>query len=373
MKKRKRDPAEIETERLIEKLEAEIKTEYEQAVREVEDKFNDYMRRFRIKDDIKREAVEKGVLDRKDYIAWRQSQVYAGERWETMLKDLSEDLDNTRKIAISTAKGYMPEAYAINHNYGTYVIESQSQLNTSYTLFDRQTVERLMREKPKLLPDLSPTGKTARKLVQNKALRWDKQKISSAITQGILQGESVPQIAKRLESVADMDHKAAIRNARTMMTGAQNAGRIDASKRAQDMGIETVNVWMATLDMRTRHEHRLLDGQRREIDEPFVVPDSREEIMFPGDPSAAPHLVYNCRCTLVPQVKGFEYDVRSGDRMDFSGIEGMSYEEWKQDRREKPNPITLPEEKAAAIRGSYINEYRQLSLADNRERRKNTR
>lgn len=155
-----------------------------------------------------------------------------------------------------------------------------------------------------------------------------------------------------------MDHRAAIRNVRTMVTGAQNAGRVDAAKRARDMGIGLTQVWMATLDMRTRHEHLVLDGQRREIDEPFEV--EGEKIKYPGDPDAPAHLVYNCRCTLVQQVKGFEYDIRGDKDVDYSGIEGMTYDEWKEDRREKPNPITLPEEKAEAIKQSYNAEYRKL-------------
>lgn len=353
-----RDIGNEETERLLKQLEKRVTKEYEQAAKEVNAKFKDYMRRFEIKDKIKREAVAAGVLDKKDYIAWRQSQVMVGEKWQALLNDMSQDLTNAREIAISTAQGYREDAYAINHNFATYEIESQSQINTSYTLYDRQTVERLIREDPKLLPDPRPGGKTARMLAENKELRWNRQKLTSAVAQGIIQGESVPQMTKRMESVAAMDHRAAIRNVRTMVTGAQNAGRMDAAKRARDMGIGLTNVWMATLDMRTRHEHRVLDGQRREIDEPFEV--EGEKIKYPGDPDAPAHLVYNCRCTLVQQVKGFEYDIRGDKDVDYSGIEGMTYDEWKEDRREKPNPITLPEEKAAAIKGRYIKEYKDL-------------
>ena len=262
---KRRDIGNEETEELLKRLEKRVTDEYSQAAKEVDAKFKDYMRRFAIKDEIKRKAVEAGVLEKKDYIAWRQSQVMVGERWQAMVNDLSHDLHNANEIALSTAQPYREEAYAINHNWATYEIESQSKINTSYTLYDRQTVERLMRDDPNLLPPPKPGGKTARKLAENKDLIWNRQKVTSAISQGILQGESVPQMTKRLESVAAMDHRAAIRNVRTMVTGAQNAGRVDAAKRARDMGIGLTQVWMATLDMRTRHEHRVLDGQRREI------------------------------------------------------------------------------------------------------------
>lgn len=173
---------------------------------------------------------------------------------------------------------------------------------------------------------------------------------------------TIPNIAKRLESVVQMDHNAAIRNARTMTTNAQNAGRIASGLWAKSKGVDSTNVWAATLDMRTRHEHRQLDGQRREIGELFEV--DGYELEYPGDFShgAPGHLIYNCRCTLIPQVKGFEYNIREDDNLDLSALDaaGLSYDEWKKSHLEITNPITLPEEKARAIRNSYINEYRNL-------------
>lgn len=355
------DFAHKETEKLIKRLEKDIGREYSKATKEMRKKFLDYMRRFRIKDDIKRKAVDAGILSKADYMKWRQDQIFNGKVWADKVQELSQDLRNTHKIAVSTAKEYMPEAYAINHNFGAFAIEAGAGMDLSFTVYDRNTVERLIRDNPELLPPPTPGGKTARKLAENKALRWNRQKISSAITQGVLQGESIPKITKRLESVAVMDHNSAIRNARTMMTSAQNAGRMDAARYAKSKGVETTNVWAATLDMRTRHEHRLLDGQRREPGKPFEV--DGEEIMFPGDPSAPGYLVYNCRCTLIPQVKGFEYDIRNDDGIDYSQINGMDYAQWKRSKEEITNPITLPEDKAKAIRGSYIHEYIKLREA----------
>ena len=40
-----------------------------------------------------------------------------------------------------------------------------------------------------------------------------------------------------------------------------------------------------------------------DIDEPFV--NSFGKIMFPGDPHADPANVYNCRCAMVSEIKGF--------------------------------------------------------------------
>ena len=120
---------------------------------------------------------------------------------------------------------------------------------------------------------------------------------------------------------------AAVRYARTAATGAQNAGRVDSYERAQKMGIELEQEWLATLDNRTRDEHRDLDGQHVPVGEPFEV--DGEEIRYPGDPSAPGYLVWNCRCTLVPKLKSLDQsdaprDNRLGD---------MRYDDWKNEHK----------------------------------------
>jgi uncharacterized protein with gpF-like domain len=161
-----------------------------------------------------------------------------------------------------------------------------------------------------------------------------------------LQGEGVDQIAERLaEKVGDSDMKAAVRNARTMMTTAQNAGRQDALTRAQNIGITNIKVWSATLDGRTRHEHRLLDGQRRKPDEAFEVEGAK--IRYPGDLEAPPHLVWNCRCTLVTQIEGFEYDIRG--------------EEWLKDGKVRYNEYYEIEDKD---KNGKIRYYRKKELKE---------
>lgn len=380
------DAANDEVERLIKKLTLRLDKEYKQAAKEVAAKLKDYQRRFAIKNRIKLEALAKGIITPEDYAAWYAQQVLVEGRWNNLATELASDMVLANAKAKKIVVDYQIDAYAENHAYETYLIESTAGINTSYTLYSHEAIERLVRDDPKLLPD--PGRAVSAKIAAGKAALWNRQEISSIAMQSILQGESIPKIASRMEKlgasvtaediriknaekytedelankiaseVARKNRNAAIRNARTMMTGAQNAGRMDAAVRATNMGVKMVHVWLATLDMRTRHAHRVLDGQRREIGEPFEV--EGDTIRYPGDPEAPPHQVYNCRCTLVPQIKGFEYDVRGFGIRNDPAVEGMSYEEWKENRTEKPNPITLPEQKAAAIRGAYIGEYKRL-------------
>ena len=324
----KPDPAHKETDKILRDMEKRLDEVYKQAYREARQTADDFMKQFREMDKKKRQQVKDGELDKAEYERWRRTQVFQGNRYHQMADTLAADMTHTNQIAASVINGYLPEVYAVNHNYGTYEIEKGSRINTQYTMYDKQTVERLIRDNPDLLP---------RKAAVNvpKDQLWNKKHINSAVMQGIIQGDPIDKIAQRLAAtVTDMSHTSAIRNARTMTTSAQNGGRIDSYKRAESMGIKMLQVWMATLDSRTRHEHRQLDGQKRKVGEAFEV--EGEKIFFPGDPVAEPYLTYNCRCTLIGEVEGVDYNLSDISQRD-SKLGDMTYEEWKEEKRKQDN------------------------------------
>lgn len=322
------DPGHAEADKLLQKLIREIQREYRTAGKELKEKFAAYMESFEKKDAAMRAKMEAGDITEKDYKDWRVGQILTGQRWKQMEKVITEDLLNADKIAVSIINGYTPEAYAINHNYGTYEAETGAVLDTSYTLYDRETVERLFRD-PDLLPDYVDHDIFV-DLNVPKAERWDKKKINSAILQGVLQGEGIPKIAARLVAVAGMGANSAIRNARTAMTGAENAGRIDSYKRAESKGIRMVQVWTATLDGRTRDSHRHLDGEKREVGQKFS-----NGCRYPGDPQGRPEEIYNCRCSVFAEVEGSDVYDASDVSKRANKLEGMSYEEWKREHMRK--------------------------------------
>lgn len=325
------DKGHEETEKLLKTLEGRVNREYKQAEKEVEAKLKDYLRRFKVKDAAKRKALKRDEITQEDYDKWRLGQIMIGKRWEEMRDTLAEDYLHAHEIAQGLAYDTAIDVYALNHNYGTYIAEKGALVDTSYTLYNHAAVERLIKERPNLLPD--PSKDTLLKIKQGKIKRWSKQKITSAVTQGILQGEPLMDIAKRLRAVTNMDRAASIRNARTTVTNAQSAGRYDAFRRIKQMGLDPKVVWIATLDNHTRHEHRMLDGQMQEIDEPFEV--EGKKILYPantgfGDYKVPADLVYNCRCTIgvaYPGTKLYEEGLQGVDR--FSRLGDMSYEAWK--------------------------------------------
>ena len=307
-----------ETDEALGKLERRIKKVYVQAYEETEAKLQDYLSRFATKDKIKQEQLRAGKITQDEYNYWRKGQVMIGKRWQEMVNSLAADYTNANRLAMSMVGDSLPGVYALNHNYGTFQVEKGSMVDTSYTLYDRSTVERLIRDNPNLLPKA--------KVNIPKDLRWNKQHVNNAVLQGILQGESNDKIASRLRTVTSMNHAAAIRNARTMTTGAENAGRTDSYKRAAEMGIELEQEWLATLDGRTRDSHRALDGERIPLaKDKWHAAKFSNGCRYPGDPEGPAWEVYNCRCTLVVAIKGID----QSDAPRNSKLGGMSYEEWR--------------------------------------------
>lgn len=369
-----------ETEAVLRKIEKRISAEYRRAAKEIEEKLDDYLKKFKIKDELKLRALAAGEITQAEYDKWRTGQIMIGKRWEEMRDTIAEDLTNADQIARSIAFGYVPEVYAINHNYGTYQVEHGGMVDTSYVLYDKQTVERLiLDERGDFIP--KPGKRVSQHINTGKAQKWNAKNAQSVMMQGIIQGESISKLASRVvklgptfiaedirdkmtaeqvsKILAKKNRDAAIRNARTLVTGVQNAGRIDAYERANAMGIKTQKQWLATLDSRTRHWHRDLDGVAEDVDKPFE--NDFGKIMFPGDPEADPANIYNCRCTLICSIKGFERDLSNLAERNVKHLGDMTYDEWKEEKESTSDPIDKQEQIAERMRRIYGSEYKRYS------------
>ena len=316
------DQGHEETDALLQEMEQKIRKQYAQAAKELTEKLEKHLKQFEEKDKMMLSRLDAGEITDAEYFRWRTGQIMTGKRWEQMRDQLAADLVHSHQLADSVVNGYLPEVYALNHNYGTYQIEHDLQMSTSYTLYNRQAVERLLRDDPDMLPQP--------RVDIPKAERWNRQHIQSSVLQGILQGESMDKIARRMRDVCGMDARAAIRNARTATTGAENAGRLDSMNRALGLGVQLKKLWLATRDSRTRDSHVLLDGELREVNEKFS-----NGCMHPGDPHGAPAEVYNCRCAMRSKVDGA--DPYSPDLSRNQRLGGMSYEQWKEAHRFSKN------------------------------------
>lgn len=302
------------TDKRLDTMERKIRKVYGETLEEAKERLKGILDTFADDDKKYAEMVEAGTMKKRAYKAWREETLGKAKHLQDMIDVLTTDFTNADKIAMKIVGEEALDVYATNANYAAFAIEKNMNVNLSWTLYDRSTVERLIRDDPDILPLPSVDIPLD--------MRWNRQHINSAITKGILLGDPIPEIAQRLVTVAQMGYNAAVRNARTATTAAECAGRIDTYQKAKAMGIKIKQQWLATLDGKTRHEHRILDGQTVDIGEPFEV--GGYKIRYPGDPSAPGRLIYNCRCTLISVDKFHDQNAPRASKLG-----EVSYEEWK--------------------------------------------
>lgn len=302
------------TDKRLDAMERKIRKLYGDTLAEAKERLKGILDTFADDDKKYAEMVEAGTMKKRAYKAWREETLGKAKHLQDMIDVLTTDFTNADKIAMKIVGEEALDVYATNANYAAFAIEKNMNVNLSWTLYDRSTVERLIRDDPDILPLPSVDIPLD--------MRWNRQHINSAITKGILLGDPIPEIAQRLVTVAQMGYNAAVRNARTATTAAECAGRIDTYQKAKAMGIKIKQQWLATLDGKTRHEHRILDGQTVDIGEPFEV--GGYKIRYPGDPSAPGRLIYNCRCTLISVEKFHDQNAPRAAKLG-----EVSYEEWK--------------------------------------------
>lgn len=316
-----------ETDRQVKLLAAKIREVYKQAATELETKLNKFMEGHAVRAQKMLADVQVGKITKADYQKWLRGQVFQGDAWKNRLKDaanvyVSADV-KAREIIAGTGRNLFCEAA----NYTAYSFERDFRIVGAFNFYDEKTIERLLRDNPKMLPEW--------KIDELKDYVWNEKRVQNALTQGIIQGESVYDIAKRLYTdLMSSNADKMVLFARTAMTGAQNAGRIDRMRDAEEMGIEVKKKWLATLDDRTRDTHQELDGQTVPVDEPFTVDGM--EIDYPGDPNAPPELVYNCRCTLQYVYPKYQHLQHGSRYVQLTGEEidrNITYSQWKQMRQ----------------------------------------
>ena len=285
------DKAHRLTDEKLEQMEKQLSAIYSEAQKDIQKKADEYFYKFKKDDAKKRELVKQGKLTDEEYKTWRQNKIMYGKRFTAMKKDIAKQLLNVNQTATACINGELPEIYSLNYNALADTVDGVG--GYSFTLVDADTVRELAQADKSLLP--------FRELDPAKDIPWNMKKINSQVLQGIIQGESIPKISKRIMNVQEMNKDAAIRSARTIVTGAENKGRQDSYARAEADGIILQKEWLATNDGRTRHSHAMLDGAIVDQNKKFD-----NGLMYPGDPSGRPEEVYNCRCSVVAAVKGFK-------------------------------------------------------------------
>ena len=291
------DTAHYQTDLKLEEMEKRLSAIYSRAEKEIQQTADEYFSKFAKQDEAKRKLLDQGKITEEEYTKWRKGKVMYGKRFTEMKEQCAKQLLNVNKTAIAYINGELPEVYAMNYNAIESAVDGVG--GYSFTLVDADTVRNLAVTDTSLLPykEIDPA----------KDIPWNMKKINAETLQGILQGESMDKIAKRMMNVQEMNKTQAIRSARTIVTGAENKGRQDSYARAEADGIILQKEWLSSDQPgRTRDWHLpgAFESLIVDIDEPFV--NEMGKIMYPGDPHAQPSNTWNCRCSMVAVVKGFK-------------------------------------------------------------------
>lgn len=256
-------------------------------------------------DEAKKSGDKKEIRKAGRKLAQAQREVtIQDKKFRDMVEQTARRITYANKVALDYVNGQMPKMYTLGYNEFPKEVKGLNHVKGySFTMVDENTIKSLITEKSSLLP--APSNRTLDKIIQKtidtgKDATWNVRTLRNQVTQGIIQGESMDDIAKRLEKVTDMNRKSAIRNARTMTTCAENKGRNDSYEKAEAAGLILEQEWVAEIDDRTRDSHIEINRETKRTGEKFS-----NGLEYPADPTGEPSQTYNCRCTLVSSVVGF--------------------------------------------------------------------
>lgn len=326
-----------------EAVERRIRVEYRKAQRELTDKLHGYIEAHKAREAKYRALVASGKMSQEDFDAWMQGQIFQSKQWMRMRDSVAKTLYQADVSAQKIVNGERGNIFAQSANHTLYDLEHETGVTFGFELYDQSTVAKILREQPRLLPP--------KKVAEAKDIAWYQHKINSVVVQGIIQGEGIGQIASRVgRETGELSRNAMLRNARTAMTSAHSAGKLDAMHAMKERGIDVKKRWVATLDLKTRPAHASLDGVEVDIDEPFTTPMG--DIERPGDPNAPACLVFNCRCMLFSVFGKYP---ASYTRRDMNGemVKDMTYEEWAKAHGYGTQP-KQPEEDRVVVQGTDI-------------------
>lgn len=219
-----------------------------------------------------------------------QSKIYQKRYQEAMKAQISAALDELHKKSNQTIEEYLTRSY--QHGYVGTMYSLHKQGMPLLSPIDQRAVTRAIRTDSKLSGRLyGELGVDMQKL---------KKTIRREISVGISIGSDYSMIARQVQISSGIPLKRAKTIVRTEGHRIQQQSADDARNAAKGQGCQVVKQWDAVLDGNTRTDHRILDGQIREVGEPFEIDGKKAE--YPGA-FGRPEEDCNCRCVALTRAK----------------------------------------------------------------------
>ena len=219
-----------------------------------------------------------------------QSRIYQIQYQEALKGQIEGILEKLHGDEYSTIQQYLSDTYTDAYVGNMYMLHGQG-VPVLIPLDRAAAVKAVVTDSKLSAPLYASPGYDMDKL---------KKHVREEITRGIASSLPYEQIAQNLASFTDIPLNRAKTIVRTEGHRVQQSSANDARKKAKAAGADVVKQWDASLDGATRPTHRKLDGQIREIDEPFEA--NGKKAMYPGkfnDPGED----CNCRCVALTRAR----------------------------------------------------------------------
>ena len=219
-----------------------------------------------------------------------QSRIYRIEYQKALRKQIEAILEKLLSDEFTTIQQFLSGAYTTGFIGSVYDLHGQG-VPLILPIDPKAAVKAVMTDSQISEGLYTALGVDTKKL---------KKTISEEITRGLSAGLHHNEIARNIASVAKAPLGRAKTIVRTEAHRIAQAAIYDAQKAAVAKGANVVKQWMSQLDGDTRKTHRKLDGQIREIDEPFEM--DGKKAMYPGkfgDPAED----CNCRCEVLQRAR----------------------------------------------------------------------
>lgn len=219
-----------------------------------------------------------------------QSKIYQIQYQRALQSQISAILDNLNSKQYDTVYQYLKDSYD-DAFIGT-LYDLQGQGIPLIFPINQDDVARAIVHNTKLKKSLYDSmGVSVEKL---------KKVIQQEISRGFSNAADYTQMARNIRNHGVVSMRKAFQIARTEAHRIHQEAAEDALRKADAAGADVVKQWDSTLDKRTRPTHQKLDGQLRELDDPFEV--NGHKAMRPGAFGIASEDI-NCRCVMLQRAR----------------------------------------------------------------------
>lgn len=255
-----------------------------------------------------------------------QSKIYQQKYQQALRKQLGGILNDLHDKAYDNIADYLKQSYEDGFLGTLYDIQGQG-IPLMFPI-DQEAVTRAVQIDSKISKNLyTKVGENVNAL---------KKSIAAEVSRGIATSMTYAQVAQqiKLKMTGTYINKGgamarAMTIARTEGHRVQVQGAMDACYKAKEKGCDVVKQWDSTLDGKTRHSHRKVDGEIRELEDKFS-----NDLMFPGDSKGGAGEVVNCRCALLQRAKWAldEGELQTlKERAEYYGLDKTeNFEDYKQ-------------------------------------------